>query len=353
VTGLLGTRVLPHHLAVEEVFVLSVAERTALVRDWYLDWLVAASGGGPVQPELIPFAFVLTMAALIWLLSYISTWFVVRYVSWWGAVLPTGFALLFNLYQAPQERLKAMAFFLLCALLLAQQTHVTLQIDRWRRERIKFSPGISLDLLRDAVVVALVAVVLGWMAPVSLSSDRLESAVRGFTGTSDGLRHRFNLLFPDLNYPTRGGGSAFGNEMPLGGSISLGQQAIFDAAVEGAVLAPRYFRMAVFDGYDGLGWHRAADGTESGGPFELDLTPDYRTTVPVTQTVRTFLDDTRQLYAMPQPDRFSIPVRVEVSHAGDSRDVLAVESQRPLPVGERYVAVSRQSVADITTLSQS
>ncbi|MFN2251369.1 MAG: DUF4129 domain-containing transglutaminase family protein [Anaerolineae bacterium] len=352
VTGVLGTRVLPHYLPGVEVTAMSLVEQTAVVRDWYLDWMVAASGGGPARPDLAPFAFVLTMAALVWLLSYISTWFIVRYVSWWGAVLPSGFALLFNLYQAPQERLKAMAFFLLCALLLAEQTNVTLQLDRWRRERITYSPGIGIDLLRDAVIVALVVVALGWMAPVSLSNDRVEAMLDTLTGTSTRFQTRFNELFPDLNYPTRGGGSAFGETMPLGGSISLGQQAIFEAAVDGAVFPPRYFRMAVFDMYDGLGWTRTSDGLADAEPGSQDFGGDYPLTVPVTQTVRTFLGNTRQLYAMPQPDSFSVAVRAEVATGPDAPDVLAVDSVESLPVGEGYAAVSRQSLADIASLSQ-
>ena len=34
--------------------------------------------------------FVFAMALLLWLISYVCIWFVVRYVSWWGAVLPSG-----------------------------------------------------------------------------------------------------------------------------------------------------------------------------------------------------------------------------------------------------------------------
>jgi len=350
VTGVLATNVLPHHMPTSELALLGMSERLSLVRDWYMQWLAGAAGGGAPADRLVPFAFVVTMAALLWLLSYICTWFVVRYVSWWGAVLPSGFALLFNLYQAPEERLKGMAFFLLCALLLAQQMHVTIQLDRWRRERVHFSPGIGFDLLRDGVVVAVVVIAMGWLAPASLSSEGLASAARRFSSSSQRVQEQLNRLFPDLNYPIRGGGSAFGESMPLGGSISLGQKAIFDASVEGAVLTPRYFRMAVYDTYDGAGWRRSPEASASFEPMESATSGPYELTVPVTQTIRTFVPGARQLYSMPQPAAFSVATRAEVATADGSYDVLAVESERPLSVGDQYIVVSDQTVADVSTL---
>ena len=330
----------------------STLERMTLVRDWFVEWALGTGGLGVVRDEVVPFAFVVTMALLLWLLSYICTWFVVRYVNWWGCFLPSGFALLFNLYQAPEERLTGMAFFLLCGLLLAQQTHVVLQVDRWQRERIGYSPDIGFDFMRDGLVVALVVTGLGWMAPVSLTSERFSQALQRVTGSSTELEQRFNRLFPNLNYPVRAsGGGAFGSAMPLGGSIALGQQAIFDAAVDGHLVEPRYWRMAVFDTYDGAGWLRTFDDTLFGDAHELDLAYDYAATVPVTQTIRTFLDATEQLYAMPQPESFSVPVRAETAARDGIVDVLTVASTRPLAVGDGYEVVSRQSIADAASLS--
>jgi len=321
------------------------------VRDWYVAWIEATRAGTPVGEDLVRFAFVLTMALLMWLLSYICTWFVVRYASWWGAVLPSGFALVFNLYQSPPDRLSGLAFFLLCALLLAQQTHTALQLDRWRREHIGYSPGIGLDFLRDGLVVAVVVIGLGWFGPSQVSSEPLHQVLARFARTSDEVSTRFNRLFPSLAYPARGGGgSAFGTTLPLGGSVALGQQAVFEARVVGAQTAPRYWRLAVFDTYDGQGWRRSTDTVLTGKEFDLHLADDALMTVPVTQTIRTFLARTEQLYALPQPDGFDAPIQVEVARGDGVGDVMAVGSPAALSLGSRYEAVSRQSVATVELL---
>jgi transglutaminase-like putative cysteine protease len=349
-TAILGTHTLVNFVTPGSLGSLSVLERVGLVRDWYIEWAMSTGAGRLAREDLVPFAFVLTMAVLMWLLSYICTWFVVRYATWWGAALPSAFALVFNLFQAPEERLVALGFFLACALLLAAQLHVVLQIDHWRRQQIAYSADISFEFLRDALVVVLIVVGLGWVAPSHPTGDRLQRLLRSFTGSTRAIEQRFNRLFPNLNYPVRGGGSAFGTRMPLGGSIALGNRAIFDAQVEGAIAPPRYFRMAVFDRYDGEGWQRTEGASVSGGAFRLDLARDALLTAPVTQTIRTFQPQTDQLFALPQPELFSVPVRAELAGSEDERDVMVVTSATALLVGNSYQAVSRQSVADVALL---
>lgn len=81
---------------------LSTYERMEVVRDWYLAWIELVRMPTPsyeaIQPtlayapahqnDLAHLFFAVTMAMLIWLLSYICTWFIVRYMSWWGRSSP-------------------------------------------------------------------------------------------------------------------------------------------------------------------------------------------------------------------------------------------------------------------------
>jgi len=357
---------------VEQLAGLTVFERMQVVGDWYWAWIelmrtkvdyetviLPALAFGPLERNDLAFLFfIVTMGLLMWLLSYICTWFIVRYLSWWGAVLPAGFALVFNLTNARDHEpyVVYLAFFLFCALLLAAQTHLALQTERWRRERIGYSPDIGFDLLRDSLIVAVAAIGLAWLLPPRINSEALQTLARRMTATTQrDIAARVNRWFPTLAYPTRGGGNAFGTEMGLQGSISLGTSAIFDVTIEGDAAAPRYFRQAVFDTYDSSGWHRTAEGSADlpagaamDGGASVGLATDYAMTVPVSQTIRTFQPETRQLYAAPQPDLFDLPVRAEV--AAGAADILAVESRDPLPQSTVYRALSRQSVADLQSL---
>jgi transglutaminase-like putative cysteine protease len=319
---------------------LSIIERMGIVRTWFFTWLREGSGGGYVQQGgMASFVLVLALGLLLWLISYVCVWFTVRYVSWWGAVLPSGFALLTALYDGEQRYRIYLVFFLFCALLLAAKTHLALQEDRWRREHIGFSADLRFDVLRDGLVVALVVVAFGWLAPTEVNSGALSGMLTRLTGASSRLNAELTRWFPDVKIPVRGGGNAFGNELPLGGSISLNKDPVFDATVLDAD-PPRYFRMAVFEQYTGQTWLRAPNAVRDIEPDMPDLALNYAATEPVTQTIQPFLPVVQQLYAAAQPEHFSIPVRVAVADGDGIGDVLSVESRAPLPLGSSTYSVS-------------
>lgn len=347
----LSTFALHHYTAASTLESLGRLERMGVVRTWFLTWLAAVSApGGQPDPIMSSFVFVFAMALLLWLISYVSVWFVVRYVSWWGAVLPSGFALLVALFNGSQRQAIYLVFFLFCALLLAARTYVALQEDHWRAHGIGFSSDMRLDVLRDGLLVALLVIAFGWLAPTDVGSSPLKGALSRLASANSQMNAQLTRWFPSVRLPARGGGASFGNQLPLGGSISLNQNPVFDARIEGGPL-PRYFRMAVFDRYDGQTWHRQPNAVRDGEAGALDLAQDYARTVPVTQTIQPFLPAVTQLYAAPQPERFSIPVRAAVADGPGIGDVLAVESRAPLITGQNtYAVVSRVTEADVVGL---
>jgi transglutaminase-like putative cysteine protease len=349
-TALLSSSALSGYVGQGGLAGQDLAGRLTAVRDWYLAWVSAAHSGAEMSSSLVQFAFVVSMAFLVWLLAYICTWFVTRYVSWWGAALPSGFALVFNLYQAPGEHTLGIAFFLVCALLLAEQAHLALQVERWQFEHIAFGPDVAADFLRDGLVIALVVVGAAWMAPERVSQQTLRQALSQWTGGPDAVQERLNRIFPGPTVPNRGGGTSFPASMDLGGSVSLGQQVIFEARVEGSDTPPRYWRMAVFDRYDGAGWSRTATSTTVVDAADLAWTREYLATTPVTQTARVFQGGATQLPAMPQPAAFDRAVRLEVGPADSPPDVHTVSAVTPLAVGDTYRVVSMVSTADVASL---
>ncbi len=323
-------------------------ERLGRTRDWYMDWLRLAGPEPPIRGTLdgdmaTLFAAV-TLGLLLWLLAYISTWFAVRYLSWPGAVLPAGFALVFNLVSAGSDTYAGyMGFFLLCAFLLAARMHLAIRIERWRAARVGHSADLELDFLRDGLIVSAAVIGLGLLLPSEVEADVMRDLPTRWSRISESAESFSSRYFPNLNYPTRGGGNSFGELMPLTGAIELGTDPVFDARLApGTTVRPRYWRMAVFDTWDGQGWRRSAEQWESGD--SLDLAPDWELSVPVTQTIRTLKPSTEQLYAAPQPESFDLDVRAEV--AGGGQDVLSISSREPLPINETYQAVSRLTIAD-------
>jgi len=348
-TFLLASRILPLYDSIDHDWYAgaSTYERMATVRDWYVAWLSAAAteqlDGSGLQFDMSRMFAAVSMALLLWLLAYICTWFALRYLSWAGAVLPPGFALMFNLQQSRREEdLAYMGFFVVCALLLASHTHLSLRLESWRRERLRHAPDLEFGFLRDSLVLALAVLALAIVLPRDVKAATLADLSARWSRAGRGADGLSQKLFPNLDYPGRGGGDSFGSSMPLTGAIELSSSPVFDARLEDAAgPVPGYWRMAVYDTYDGSGWRRTSEGTESGDAGELDLAPDWSLTVPVTQSIRTLRNDIRQLYAAPQPERVGLPVVVEI--AGGAQDVLTISSRDPLPAGSTYEVVSRLS----------
>ncbi|MCB9177722.1 MAG: DUF4129 domain-containing protein [Caldilineae bacterium] len=348
---------------VEAIAGLGRLERMALVRDWYLAWIGLQRYGasfdpqlaiGPAeQSDLAYLFFAVTMALLMWLLAYICTWFIVRYLSWWGAVLPSGFALVFNLTNTRMQDvfLVYLGFFLLCALLLASQSFLATQTLRWREQHVGYGMDLGFDLLRDGLVLTLAVLALAWTLPTDIDPNALQQATRQLTREPQSrIARQMRQWFPNLSYPTRGGGNAFGSEMGLSGAIELGDEPIFDVLLEAGAEPPRYWRQAVFDRYDGSGWQRNGDearAVTAGG----QVGAAYPATRELTQTFTTYHTRTTQLYAAPQPERFDLPLKAEL--AGGGQDLLTVDSLAPLSPGARYSAVSRITQVDQASLRAS
>lgn len=327
-------------------------DRLAYVRATYIAWPAVARGGMPLshaQQDMMALFFTITMALLLWLLAYICTWFAARYVSWSGAVLPSGFALVFSLYSAHLANDSAyVGFFMLCAFLLAARTHLALRKERWQAERVHHGAGLEFDFLRDSLIVATLAIALAFALPGHVQSAILSNLPTTWSALSARTRQLSGRYFPNLNYPVRGEGNSFGDAMPLTGSIQLGNQPVFDVRLSGQSAVPaRYFRMAAFDTWDGQGWRRNAEEQRQADALEAIGSP-WQSVTAITQTVRTLKPNVNQLYVLGTPARFDVATSLET--AGGGRDVLAVDSRRPLPVGGGYEVVSGLSAASIGEL---
>jgi transglutaminase-like putative cysteine protease len=337
---------------------LGLLQRTDLVRQWYLAYVAShpyparALETLPLAPsdanDLMYFFFLVTMAMLVWLLAYICTWFVVRYLSWWGAVLPSGFALVFNLTNSPRHESQVwyLGFFLFCAFLLAAQVFAALQVDQWRERRVGFSLDLGYELLRDAVLLAVICLALGALLPEDMGLNPLQQTLRDLArNPRRAVSQQIRSWFPSLVGAGRGEGNSFGNTMDLGGSISLGTAPVFEVTLNDADRLPGYFRQAVYDRYDGRRWQRSGDDRRD-LPIDAPWGTPAGLTVALTQTIQTLMPQTLQLYAAPQPSRFSLETRAETADG----DVLAIESRKALPMGSRYTVVSNLTAADPASL---
>jgi transglutaminase-like putative cysteine protease len=307
--------------------------------------------GGVGHDNLV---FVLQMAVLIWLVGYASTWFLFQLRSIWGAIVPSGFAMLLNLYYAPPDLYVWMAVYLLCALLLIIRSNVFLQEWEWRQAGVMYSPDIGYDFLWHGTVFAIVVLVLAWVAPTTDAAPRLDAIVDRFNAPVYRFQREFNRLYSSLNYRPQPGPAYFGDSMALLGPVNLGDTPIFDAVTSKG----RYWRGVVYDEYTGRGWVNTATSITNIAYDDPRLDAiKFELREPVTQTIRVLQPEMVQLHTLPQPIRVDLPARVEYSPIREAAgpdgvplNVSIVQSRRPLKVGETYTAVSSVSVADVQSL---
>ncbi len=317
----------------------------------FQEWLEIARGQGVAQDNLI---FVLQMAFLIWLVSYSSTWLLFRMRSVWGAILPSSFAMLVNLYYASPELYIWMALYLLCALLLLVRSNLFLQELEWRRAGIGYAPDIGFDFLRDGVAFAILVVLLAWVAPTTNAAPRLYSFVDRFNEPVYQLQREFNRLFSSLNYEPLPGPAYFGDTMTLSGPVNLGDTPIFDAVTTKG----RYWRGVVYDQYTGRGWVNTGTAVTKLEPGDPRLTAmNFEMRELVTQTIRVLQPGFVLIHTLPQPLMVDMPVRAQYSPVPITTEegvmplnVSALYSRQPLGVGDTYTVVSSISVADEQSL---
>lgn len=310
-----------------------------------------ARGEGMGHDNLV---FVLQLAALMWLVSYASTWSFFRSRSIWGAVVPSGFAMVLNLYYAPPDLYTWMALYLLCALLLIVRSNVLVQEEEWRRAGIGYSPDISFEFLRDGAIFALIVILLAWIAPTTSAAPHLYAIIDQVDESVYRFQREFTRLYSSLNYKPRPGPAYFGDTMTLSGAVNLGDTPIFDAVTEKG----RYWRGVVYDQYTGRGWVNTAtsittlsEDDQRLGAFKFELRQ------PVTQTIRVLQPGTTQLHGVPQPIQVSLPARAQYSPVPETTEsgvaplnVSTIHSRRPLDTGDTYTVISSVSMADVKSL---
>jgi len=141
--------------------VYQIVERTVI-------WFQNIMNGQPGSDTLV---FVLLLAILIWILSFNATWVYFRENRKWQAVLPTGLAMLVNLYYAPVNLKAYFVLYLIIAMLLLIRSTLAEREQQWYSEKIYFPFDIGFDVMRDGVLFVLFVVAVSWVLPTALSDN--------------------------------------------------------------------------------------------------------------------------------------------------------------------------------------
>jgi transglutaminase-like putative cysteine protease len=331
--------------------VLTFSEKLIVLQERTQVWVAKVAAGKEGSDSLI---FVIQLTLVMWIISYVSTWFIYRRHQIWGAVLPPGFVLLINLFYAVPQSTLYLVLFLLCALLLLVRLNLHALEEWWGRASIGYASDISFDFLLYGAVFAVLLMTAAWIVPASPPGPSWFTFLEPLQDPWHGVEDQFTRIFNTLNAVARPDPNAFiGTTLTIGGPVQLGQQPVMDIQSD----AGRYWRATSYDKYTGIGWistHLDAVNLSADDP-RLDNSRDLLR-VQVTQTVKIFLPDQNILYAASQPVRFDLPTEVRFGRPPPSApetdlfDFTLARSRNSLRAGATYHVASMLSVADEDSL---
>ena len=317
-------------------------------------WFQQTVLGGEIGTD--PLMFSVVMFILFWIMTYLALWFSFRAHSLWGALLPSGVTLLFNLYYGPDRLSLVLVPYLLFILLFIVRFNLYSQETGWKRRKVRYDTDIVYTFLRYGATLAIAAIVVAWVLPAAASSERAEVFFSRFGEPWDNFKDEWIRLFSTLQSeriePSYGG---FGGILALGGPVNLGNMALMDIQSTGG----RYWRAAVYDTYDGRTWtldHADAVILKPGEqPGEMLA---YEARKVVTQTYTLYMPGTTQVYALSQPALVSVPIKASVLEVGQENGTPLIDtysmmnSRYKFKNYESYVAISNISLATADALRQ-
>jgi transglutaminase-like putative cysteine protease len=277
------------------------------------NWYLIAMQGGVSYDNLM---FIFQMGFILWVVGYLTIWFVLRSGSPWLAIVPGGLVLLINFYYRGDVTNIATWFvlYLVIALLLVVRFNLLEHQIRWRSEGIFFRPDINFDFFRDGLIFSVLVVGFAWFMPPLVDAKTI-GVLDEFQGSWREMQNEWNRLFADLNYQEQAVYDSFGASLTLGGARQLSDDLVMDVNVKGV---GRYWRAAVYDYYSGDGWVTTDDDRSSFGPNADTLAlPVFNMREPVTQTYTFYRDNATVLYGMNAPIALDRSARVNFNALPD------------------------------------
>jgi transglutaminase-like putative cysteine protease len=337
---------------------LDLRDGVGMVAYHFDAWLSVVLAG---QASTDAVAFVLLVTLLGWWLGYASAWMVFGAHQVWQALLLTGGAMLVVAYASPPKGAPFFVMYLFCALLLAIRLYVYTQEQTWTRRQARYDNDITLSFLRDGGLLILAVLMAVWIVPLLSSSSAVSNLWARFEEPWRAVGDEWNRVFSGVLGYNRGYENIpYGENLALGGPVDLSDQVVMWAETDG----PRYWRGAVYDHYDGSGWHNTQT-LSAVFPAERALPVDgsYEMRELVEQIVLSGRWGVSQVFYTGQPSLVDLPVEATYEHIGDVGDgapdpwsapasVSMIKTRVPVSPERPYTVFSSTSTADVTSLRE-
>lgn len=210
-------------------------------------WQVVVAGGS--GSDMLPFYFFLLSAS--WLVGFICSWFLFRMHNMWGALLPTGIAVVISIASPfPGGRMLYMYLYLAVALLLTAHLFNLERHRQWNLRGIQTSrqPKLSLHhafwfATTVVLIISLLPVIPARVGPFAAAWDKVALSVRV-------IEDEFDRVFAAEGAEHSDPAHFFGSTQTFRGPTSLTAEP--SLMVEAPF--PIYLHSRSYDQYRGWGW---------------------------------------------------------------------------------------------------
>ncbi len=301
-------------------------DRHAEVGNRLFTW-VQVVARGDVSSDTLPFSLSLLFCS--WLAGFICSWWFFRRRNIWGAVIPSGLVIFFNLTILEPGAQRFILYLYLCVICLLMARLFVLEREHdWDARSVGRLPPAS-RILPNALTFALAVVILTSLLPASLGEVRPVAAVWDrISSPVMAIGRDFADVFRKVPGAEPVDRPSFGDTSVFAGNITLRNEAVL--IVESAV--PTYLCARSYDVYTHKGWET---GDTQVMPIEPstaeDLNEELRKLVQDEVTVKVLfsLAAGEPVYVSGYPVDMSIDYELEVAQPIGYR-ISLVESEAEL-----------------------
>lgn len=304
------------------------------LRHW---WLAVT----PLPERTQTVVFFLGLALLLWWITYLGVWAILRHGYVWSSVVLAGLVLALASRWIEHLAVGWVVLFCGVALLLLIQSHLRERRARWRARQVYVQPTIQRHFLLTGLGFGLIVLAVAWVTP-TLEPSTWVQWLLGRVPVPTGLNCRLGSCRPT----TLG---HFGEELVL-----IGPRQVDDTPVlEITTLGKRYWRSVVFDSYDGQRWSSSAATAQD---FAADRPlPSTQWSQPLwlTQTITVLLPGQTTVVGVPVIHQVSLPVVAQaqpVTAAGEP-EILRLDLAQPLQAQAHYTVISHLPAATAADLT--
>ena len=216
------------------------------VREWYD---VAVTGG--ISRDLLPST--LYLLVLAWLLGYLSSWFLFKWINPWIGLMLSGVALLTTLSFLPDQFDSRFFIFVFIAMLLVARVSLVQREALWSKLEIGSITAIRNRLLSAPIILCVTTIIVIAAVGAPLRVYVVRTAIDVWNWGRDPLtvfEDDFARLFSGITSKNDVNGRFFGNTLPFMGKISFGGDVVMVANSK----MPTYWLSRSYSHYTSKGW---------------------------------------------------------------------------------------------------